>query len=191
MASVTDTARPSPARDKPAARSWRFSLPIISRLGRTIIVLNFLGLLILVIGALVINERQRSLVQAQLDSLLLTGEYTARIVDSAATQGVPEPALNAEDARRVLLTLFAEGQADSRVRIFDAQGHLIADSYEAGERIEQRDLPPLRPPGGWFNLDPRATDKGSNPKRVAEARAALANDLRAALQDRNVANLRP
>ncbi|MDB5451588.1 MAG: hypothetical protein JWO33_166, partial [Caulobacteraceae bacterium] len=190
MASGTATAKPELRRDEPTPRRRRFALPV-SRLGRTIIVLNFLGLLILVIGALVINERQRSLVRAQIDSLLLTGEYTARIIDSGATQGIPEPRLNAGDARLILLTLFGEGQSETRVRIFDAQGNLVADSYEASERIEQRNLPPMRPPGGWFSLDPKATDTNGSPKRVQEARAAMATDLRAALQDRIVYSLRP
>lgn len=190
MASGTDTAKSDRRRDEPTPRRWRFALPI-SRLGRTIVVLNFLGLLILVIGALVINERQKSLVQAQLDSLLLTGEYTSRIIDSAATVGDPSPMLDADSARQVLLTLFGEGQSDSRVRIFDAQGNLVADSYEASERIEQRNLPPLRPPGGLFNLDPKGTETNGSPKRVAEARAALAVDLRAALHDQVRATLRP
>jgi two-component system sensor histidine kinase ChvG len=190
MASGTATAKPDRRRERPTPRPWRFSLPIISRLGRTIIVLNFLGLLILVIGALVINEQQRSLIRAQIASLLLTGEYTARIIDSGATEGLPEPRLRADDARLILLTLFAEGQSDSRVRIFDAQGNLIADSYETSERIEQRNLPPLRPPGGLFHLDPKATDTSGAPKNVALARADLAADLKAALQDRTVGNLR-
>ncbi|HET9160369.1 MAG TPA: ATP-binding protein [Caulobacteraceae bacterium] len=190
MASGTATARSDPRPDQPAQRPWRFTLPIISRLGRTIIVLNFLGLLILVIGALVINEQQRSLIRAQIASLLLTGEYTARIIESAATEGDPEPRLNADYARQILLTLFAEGQSDSRVRIFDAQGNLIADSYETTERIEQRGLPPLRPPGGIFHLDPKATNTGGGSKRVAAARADLESDFKAALQDRTVGNLR-
>jgi two-component system sensor histidine kinase ChvG len=195
MASGTATAkpesrRPKLRRDDPPPRRRRFTLPV-SRLGRTIIVLNFLGLLILVVGALVINERQRSLVRAQIDSLLLTGEYTARIIDAGATQGIPEPMLNANDARTILLTLFGEGQSETRVRIFDAQGNLVADSYDASERIEQRNLPPMRPPGGWFRLDPRATDSTGSPRRSQEARAARATDLRAALQDRTVYSIRP
>src|SRR5436190_10600403 len=194
MASGTATAkpesrRPKQRRDDPSPRRRRFTLPV-SRLGRTIIILNFLGLLILVVGALVINEQQRSLVRAQIDSLLLTGEYTARIIEQAATVE-SEPALDAEGVRNVMLTLFGEGQSESRVRVFDAQGNLVADSYETSERIETRPLPRLRRLGGMFHLDPRAIDPNGSPRRIQEAREALAADLRSALQDRTVYSLRP
>jgi two-component system, OmpR family, sensor histidine kinase ChvG len=195
MASDIDTARSEPRRpevreDQPTPRPRRFTLPV-SRLGRTIIVLNLISLLILVVGALVINETQRSLVNAQIESLLLPAEYTASIIDQAAAKGEPEPYLDADDTRNVLLTLFGEGHSESRFRVFDAQGNLIADSYEASERIETRPLPPIRRPGGIFRLDPRATASNAPPRRAAEARAALERDLRAALEDKVSAGLRP
>ena len=193
MASAIDTAKPDRRRQANAGRQSRrrrFTLPV-SRLGRTIIILNFLGLLILVIGALVINERQRALVNAQIDSLLLPGETIAQIIEEAAVSGEPEPYLNADDVRKVMLILFGQGSSPNRVRVFDAQGNLLADSYEASDRIEQRPLPPFRKPGGAFHLDPLIDDPNARPKAASEARQALESDIKAALKGRTVTGLRP
>src|SRR5665213_803624 len=82
MASDTDTANPDrkgrrgeAAADRarrarahpeePRRASW----PLVSRLGRTIIALNLLGLAILIGGALIFNELRQGLVKASLDSL--------------------------------------------------------------------------------------------------------------------------
>ena len=62
MASATDTAKPEPGR-----QWWR--RPPASRLGRLILVLNLLGLAVLIVGALVLNELRRGLVEARIDSL--------------------------------------------------------------------------------------------------------------------------
>ncbi|MGZ8407455.1 MAG: sensor N-terminal transmembrane domain-containing protein, partial [Caulobacteraceae bacterium] len=55
MASATVTAKP-----EPSPRRWLRG----SKLGRLIIALNLLGLAILIVGALVLNELRRGLVQA-------------------------------------------------------------------------------------------------------------------------------
>ena len=195
MASDTATAKPDPRRqkvreDQPTPRRWRLTLPV-SRLGRTIIILNLMSLLILVIGALVINERQRGLVNAQLDSLKSQAGQIASIIEESAVEGLPEPYLNADAARQVMLILFGQGTAAQRVRVFDAQGNLIADSYDSSDRIERRPLPPIRRPGGTFHLDPLADEPAARPRRADEARAALERDLKAALQGEMVSGLRP
>src|SRR3569832_1539052 len=88
MASAIDTARPDPPpQDKDGKRPWGRSAPApevdeaedevdhawrwprFSRLARLIVTLNLLGLLILVSGALVLNELRRGLVIARLESL--------------------------------------------------------------------------------------------------------------------------
>ncbi|CAN5202890.1 ATP-binding protein [soil metagenome] len=191
MASDTATAKPDPRPDRPdrAARPKQgWTLPV-SRLGRTIIALNLVGLAILVIGATVINERQRGLVRAQVDSLKSQGEQIASLIDIAATRGEPEPVLVVKDTRDVILNLFGQSTATQRVRVFDVQGRVVADSYEASERIERHPLPALRQPGGIFHLDPRAVT-GGKAKAAAEARADLEADLRAARNGVSTAGLR-
>ena len=67
---ASDTATASPETEAPARRRlW----PQGSRLGRLIIALNFLGLAILVIGALTLNEMRRGLVNARIESLITQG----------------------------------------------------------------------------------------------------------------------
>ncbi|HET6972191.1 MAG TPA: sensor N-terminal transmembrane domain-containing protein, partial [Phenylobacterium sp.] len=85
MASATDTG--SPERQKPERgrrpRSRFRGLPG-SRLGRLILALNLLGLAILVVGALVLNEVRQGLINARIDSLSTQGELIASILNQAA-----------------------------------------------------------------------------------------------------------
>src|SRR5882757_5421114 len=89
MASDTDTAKPE-RRRRPRQRPW---LPG-TRLGQLIIALNVLGLAVLIVGALVLNELRQGLVNARIDSLTTQGELMASIIDQAATVGEPEPAMD-------------------------------------------------------------------------------------------------
>ena len=75
MASATDTVKPEAARGR-EHRRWT---PPGSRLGRLIIVLNLLGLMILIGGALVLNELSRGLINAKIDSLTTQGEFIANV----------------------------------------------------------------------------------------------------------------
>src|SRR5579862_2478287 len=68
MASATDTARPDPAEELRERRVSRFRWLPGTRLGRLIIALNVLGLAILIVGALVLNELRQGLVNARIDS---------------------------------------------------------------------------------------------------------------------------
>src|ERR1700749_4222158 len=132
MASDTATARPE------TRRRW---LPG-SRLGRLIIALNLVGLAILIVGALILNEFRRGLVEARTDSLRTQGELIANVIAIGATRGSPEPALEPQRASDLLQALFIP--RSQRARLFDADGHLIADSYLVADRVEQSALPPAR-----------------------------------------------
>ena len=81
MASVTVTEKPERARSE-AERRWRWPG---SRLGRLIIALNLLGLAILIVGALVLNELRRGLINAEIDSLTTQGRGIAHVIEQAAT----------------------------------------------------------------------------------------------------------
>jgi two-component system, OmpR family, sensor histidine kinase ChvG len=180
MASDTDTARPEPRR----VRRWLGG----SKLGRLIVALNLLGLAILIAGALILNEFRRGLVQARIDSLTTQGELIANVIGGAATVGSPEPMLEADKASEILQLLFIpKGQ---RARLFDRQGNLLADSYLVADRVEWKPLPPARKRGGlvlrWRMRDADALD----PQTVQEARAALAHEVRAALNGDPVADVR-
>jgi two-component system sensor histidine kinase ChvG len=152
-----------------------------------IIALNLLGLAILIIGALVLNELRRGLVNARIDSLTTQGELMATIINQAATVGEPTPALDADYASRIL-QLLANPKAQ-RARLFDAKGRLIADSDWVADRVEWRELPPARsrdsPQGLDFEFGAVAT-KPSTP----QAREALQREVIASLSGRHVAEMR-
>lgn len=183
MASATATAK-SDGPQKPRRRTWR--LPG-SRLGRLIIALQLLGLAILIVGALVLNELRRGLINSRIDSLTTQGEFIANVIDKAATQGEPVPMLEATRAADTLQLLFIP--RSQRARLFDAKGDLIADSYVIADRVEWKPLPPARKPGeirfGW-----RPEDAEAKPKVAPEARDALQAEVKRALQGEAVAGVR-
>ena len=149
MASGTDTAKPEAGDRRPRLR-W---LPGTS-LGRLIVALNLLGLAILISGALVLNEMRRGLVNARIDSLTTQGELMATIIDRAATVGEPKPAMDPVFAGEILQML--SNTHTQRARLFDAKGHVLADSDWVADRVEARDLPPARTRddnGRSFDLD--------------------------------------
>ncbi len=189
MASDTATASPdhdTGGRGRPDRGSRRGAWPLGSRLGRTIVILNLLGLAILIGGALVLNELRRGLVNARIDSLRTQGELIANVIDRASTVGEPEPALEAGSASDILESLFIP--RSQRARLFDSEGHVLADSFVVADRVEQAPLPPARKPGDQnfnFSLNPRPPNVGP-----AAARDALAKEVGQALRGEPYAGMR-
>ena len=178
MASVTATARPERARLRRAA-----SPP--SRIGRLILVLNLAGLAILVGGALLLNELRQGLVTARVDSLRDEGVLIANVIDRAATRGDPEPMLLADSASEILESL--QVPRSERVRLFDAEGHLIADTYVQSDLVEKTALPPARKPGDKPLALPGFTPP---PKNDAAVQAALSGEVAQALTGQTVSGVR-
>jgi two-component system sensor histidine kinase ChvG len=181
MASVTDTARPERA-------SWRrrrlWTPP--SRIGRLIFLLNLVALAILVGGTIGLNELRQGLVQARVDSLRTEGQLIANVMDGAATIGEPDPALEADAASDILQSLVIS--KSQRVRLFDAEGNMIADSFIVTDRIERIPLPPATKPGQRvFSLP------GFNPPpaTLSAAQSALRNEVDQALKGSVVSAVRP
>lgn len=192
MASATATGNPEPtesrdasAGERPARRSRFRGLPG-SRLGRLILALNLLGLAVLIVGSLVLNEVRQGLVNARIDSLTTQGELIASILNQAATVGEPEPQMDAALATELLQTL--SNPKAQRARLFDSRGRLVADSDWMADEVERRDLPPARArdekPGG-FNLLPRRLRPTGD-----QVQKALAEEVAAALQGRHQAQKR-
>jgi two-component system sensor histidine kinase ChvG len=175
MASATATANPEPV-SRPPRRRWR--LPG-SRLGRLIIALNVLGLAILIGGALVLNELSRGLINAEIQSLSTQGAFIDDVVEKAATYGDPQPGLDAGTARETLGLLSIPNS--ERVRVFDARGVVIADSYVLDDRVELRPLPPARKPGDiqfrWPFVNPDAPSQAAI-KAHADLEAEIATALK-------------
>jgi two-component system sensor histidine kinase ChvG len=186
MASGTDTAKPDRGAQPRARRPSRLRWLPGTRLGRLIIALNVLGLAILIAGSLVLNELRRGLVNARIDSLTTQGELMATIIDRAATVGEPQPAMDPTYAGEILQIL--ANPKNQRARLFDNQGHVVADSEWITDRVESRLLPPARP------RDHRGIRWGfrrkPSPVRAREARAALSAEVGQALRGRHWAGMR-
>jgi two-component system sensor histidine kinase ChvG len=182
MASDTDTAKPERGGGLRRLRG----LPR-SSLGRLIIVLNVLGLAVLIAGALVLNELRQGLVSARIDSLSTQGELMASNIDRAATVGEPQPGMDAAFANELVLQLLANPKAQ-RARLYDAQGHVVADSEWVIDRLESKALPPARARDtDGLNLDLRMPSSPGKPER---GRLALTREVARALQGQHVAGVR-
>ncbi|MDB5470811.1 MAG: histidine kinase [Caulobacter sp.] len=193
MASATATASPDPqkseARQPDAPRRvsrWRF-WSRGSRLGRLIVGLNLIGLAVLISGALVLNEIRRGLVEARIDSLSVQGDLIVQLMAEAATQGEPVPFLQADRAAQLLQLLHLS--PSQRVRLYDTQGRLLADSYVVDDRVEWRALPPARR-RGEAGPSFRLQDADADPKVIDKARRALAEEWREAMLGERVRNTR-
>ena len=146
-----------------------------------IIVLNMLGLAIIIVGALVLNELRRGLVMARIDSLTTQGELIASVIDQAATVGEPAPGMDPQAASQILQLL--SNPRTQRARLFDARGRLIADSYWVADRVEWKVLPPAKA---------RDDNPGLPSHRLPanSANAALAFEVGQALGGRHTAGMR-
>jgi two-component system sensor histidine kinase ChvG len=200
MASAIATANPDPdpaaspdvtqgvAPAKPARR-WRWRWPVGSRLGRLIITLNLVGLAILVGGALLLNELRQGLVNARIDSLTTQGVLIGKVIDGAATVGEPEPAMEVDRAVQIIQLLFIPHS--QRVRLFDAQGRLLADSYVVADRVEWKLLPPAKPRDGQgFSFSMGDDDDKPKGKVAEKARADLEAEVHGAMLGQKVAGMR-
>jgi two-component system sensor histidine kinase ChvG len=178
MASVIDTARadpPEPSEDLPLRRRLiRFGG---SRLGGLILVLNLASLLILLGGALALNEWRTGLVEARQESLLGQAELLSKVLsDEDYTRGEPIPELNPTQSAKVLIDRFVP--AGQRARIFDKDGVLIADSFDVSDTIEGEPLPPARPAGTPAPAEVTDPEAIGNLER---ANIALGDEILAAL----------
>jgi len=200
MASVIDTAKAErqgrPGRDggrlELARRLNRFGG---SRLGGLIFALNLISLLILLGGALALNEWSRGLVEARQDSLVGQAELLANVLaDKNYTIGEPTPQFNPSEVPKALVDRFIpEGQ---RARLYDADGVLFvdsvglepgaldmrpfADSYAVTENIPGQALPPARPAGTPVRPTPLKEEARANARQM-RARAELFEEVKAAL----------
>jgi two-component system sensor histidine kinase ChvG len=159
-----------------------------SRLGGLILALNLLSLLILFVGALLLNEWQRGLIESRQETLTAQAELLSNVLSKLSiTTGEPTPAFDPVEASRQLVDDFIP--AGQRARLFDLDGLLVADSYAVSEEIAGQTLPPARPAG--------TPEPGPGPRIVARnaadldrARAALAAEVEQALDGEPQATLR-
>lgn len=176
---MSQTQPPQSERPRAEKRGPRLALPLRnSRLGRLILFLNAVGLLVLTIGSLVLNEFRQGLIDTQKEALTSQAELMGEVIAYAATDGVPVPQLDVGSAIFVLSRFIPREQ---RARLFDAEGHLVSDSYTVSEGVDVRDLPPI-PEDGDNRL--------AHDKHFERAREALSLEVEQALTGREVATVR-
>ncbi len=135
MASAGQAVKRRPER-RSRSRSIAFS-----SLARAIFISNMVGLLILVVGALTLNEVRRGLIDAKLQNLYSQAELITNILASDATGDGLIPTLDIDAARRTMRRVGLP--AGSRVRLYDLDANLIVDSAISDGAI---DVEPLDPP---------------------------------------------
>ena len=188
MASDTATAKVD-ASDQDASpgrrRLGRFGG---SRLGGFILALNLFSLLILLGGALALNEWRRGLIEARQETLTAQAELLANVLSrQGVTTGDPFPAFDAVEASRQLVdTFIPNGQ---RARLYDLDGLPVADSYAVTESIPGQSLPGARPAGTPPPRDQVEVTERST-RRTEEARRQLAAEVEGALNGQNQAGVR-
>jgi two-component system sensor histidine kinase ChvG len=176
------------AKDLSEARRPLFSSRMLgSRLGRLIIVLNLLGLAVLIVGALVLNEFRQGLIAARVDSLRTQSDLISYVIETAATQGEPEPALRAEEAVHLLQLL--DFPQSERARLYDRDGRLLADTDVIADRVMVKPLPRARR-SGFHPLEMFWPPGSREEAREARAHAAERAEVRTALTGRPVQQVR-
>ena len=181
------------SQDRPKSRSGRLidrrlgprrSL-LSSRLTRNIFLSNLIGLIVLVIGSLVVNRFEQSLVDAKVENLRsLAATMTTYIGDQATGFGSTAQ-LDITGAAQVLRG--ANVPETWRVRLHDKDGQVVVDTATLSDKIEvstlapiiPKDAPPPEPPPLSERLEKWFETKTHNlPWRKAR-RTALRRDMRA------------
>ncbi len=137
-------------REKDAtAKAGRATTPpkprplLLSPIARLILASNLAGLVILITGALVLNEFRSSLVNARKASLSEMTQLISSFITDNATTDDPA-ALNVVKLSTQLKAIPLTSA--TRIRVHDAQGQLVADTMLLKDEIELKDLPPIREP---------------------------------------------
>ena len=122
-----------------------------SRIARIIFIWNFAGLAFLILGVLLLTEMRAGLTEAEFRNLRTEGELiTNLLIETGTVEGDPYPYVNESAVRAVLTRILppvAEGDRPGvgrpRVRMFGADGRLIADSDVIYDQLEERPLPEI------------------------------------------------
>ena len=120
-----------------------------------ILALNVLALLTLVAGLLFIGQYERSLIEAELDSLTVQSEIIAAALGEAAVTSSPAEGQDFLSGLARPIVRRLAGPAELRARLFAANGDLVADSRALagpGGTVQIEELPPPRAGRGVSGL---------------------------------------
>lgn len=118
---------------------------IRSRIARLIFASNMAGLVILIAGAMVLNEMRAGLVVSKKQDLVAQSQIFTNLLSEGATFGQPLPRLDEELSRATIRSLALPVSVRAQVR--DRAGKVVADSFMLSERVDVTALPPVEEPG--------------------------------------------
>ncbi len=115
-----------------------------SRIARLIFASNLAGLIVLIIGAMVLNEMRASFVVSKKQDLVGQAQLLTNLIGDDAAYGEPQPRLDETLSRDVLASLSLP--ETMRGKIYRTDASLIGDSYFLSDRVIVDNLPPLQDP---------------------------------------------
>ncbi len=169
---------------------------MFSTLTRMIFLANLLGLIILIIGALTLNQFSRGLIDAKIDNLHSQTRMIANLLGGQATGEGARAALDEDEARRIMARIDVPDKA--RIRLYDRNGALVADSDQLDDSVEidslapiTSNLPKLEPKTPWWIQLQDWSDEWVNNWRVfrnhrAQKQRFLERDVKTALLGQTV-----
>ena len=131
------------ARNKRSFRAWGGRL-LGSRIARLIFASNLAGLIVLIIGAMVLNEMRASFVVSKKQDLVGQAQVLADLIGEEAAYGEPQPILDDTLAKDAIASLSLP--QTMRGKIYSTDGVLVGDSYFLSDRVIVENLPPLQDP---------------------------------------------
>jgi len=102
---------------------------------------NLLGLIILIIGAMTLNQFSRGLIDAKVENLTSQTTLISNLLGDQATGSGVSAALDEYEARRIMRRIDVPDRA--RIRLYDKNGSLVADSDLLDDGVEISVLPPI------------------------------------------------
>lgn len=112
-----------------------------STLTRMIFLANIFGLIILIVGALTLNQFSRGLIDAKIDNLQSQTTLITNLLGDRATGFGAVASLDELQARQIMSRIDVPDRA--RVRLYDKNGGIIADSDLMDDSVEVGQLEPI------------------------------------------------
>lgn len=131
------------AQNRFNVRRWSRRL-LGSRIARLIFASNLAGLIILIVGAMVLNEMRATFVVSKKTDLVGQARLLSNLIGDDAAYGEPQPILDDALAKDVMASLSLP--QSMRGKIYNTEGELVGDSYFLSDRVIVENLPPLQDP---------------------------------------------
>ena len=169
---------------------------MFSTLSRMIFLANLLGLIILIVGALTMNQFSRGLIDAKIDNLHSQSRLIANLIGDQATGIEVTPKLDKDEVRQIIARIDVPTKA--RIRLYDRNGIIVADSNRLDDSVEVGQLDPIvnyldpleRKEPWWVRLQSWSDEWVNNwrvfRKNREEKQRFLERDIKSALRGNTV-----